>query len=518
MSDTNLPAAGASESLAALNERVRYDLECLNLPAKNWVPERSGPDGEKVHDVVVMGGGMCGLVAAFALISGGVRNLRILDRNPPGYEGPWLTYARMKTLRSPKTLPGPALGMGCLTFRAWFEAQFGAMEWERLDKIPRPMWMDYLRWYREVLDLPVENRIEIERIRPEGAYLRLALRGGDEKSILTRRLVMATGREGTGGPRIPEFATALPDHLVAHSSDDLDYGALKGKRVAVVGVGASAVDNAAEALEHGAREVRILVRRKTMPTINKLMGIGSFGFTHGYRSLDEAWRWAIMHYSYMTQTPPPRDSTLRVSRHPNAYFHFGAGVQEARIAGEEIVLTTPRGELRTDFLILGTGFHVAPDARPELAGSADDILLWKHKYTPPRELAHSELGNFPYLAQDFSFIERKPGTAPWLSRIHCFNYAASLTMGKVSGDIPGISKGATWLAGAIAASFYDEDIDAHWQHLRDYDTPELKGDEWRADPWPDENSRLQGEGVTGCDDRDRERLARSPTTDRGLKT
>lgn len=493
MSDTNSSVAGAPESLEALNARVRYDLECLNLPAKNWVPEHIGRDGQKVHDVVIMGGGMCGLVAAFALISGGIRNLRILDRNPRGYEGPWLTYARMRTLRSPKTLPGPALGMGCLTFRAWFEAQFGARAWEQLDKIPRPMWMDYLRWYREVLDLPVENGLEIVGIEPEGGYLRLTVRGGNEKSMLTRRLVMATGREGTGGPNIPGFAVKLPNHLWAHSSDDLDYGALKGKRVAVVGVGASAVDNAAEALEHGASEVRILIRREKMPTINKLMGIGSFGFTNGYRKLDDAWRWAFMHYSFITQTPPPRDSTLRVSRHPNAFFHFGAGVQDARMEGEEIVLTTPRGELRADFLILGTGFHVRPDARPELAEYAENILLWKHNYTPPPELAHSELGNFPYLAQDFSFTERKPGAAPWLSRIHCFNYAASLSMGKVSGDIPGISKGATWLAGAIAAAFYGEDIDTHWQSLLDYETPELKGDEWREDAWPNEQGRTPSE-------------------------
>ena len=68
-----------------------------------------------------------------------------------------------------------------LTFRAWYEAQFGCEAWERLGKIPRPMWMDYLRWYRDVLDLPVENGIEVTRIEPAAdGLLRLVLRGAAE--------------------------------------------------------------------------------------------------------------------------------------------------------------------------------------------------------------------------------------------------------------------------------------------------------------------------------------------------
>ena len=46
-------------------------------------------------------------------------------RSPKDFEGPWATTARMETLRSPKQLTGPALGLPALTFRAWYEAQFG---------------------------------------------------------------------------------------------------------------------------------------------------------------------------------------------------------------------------------------------------------------------------------------------------------------------------------------------------------------------------------------------------------
>lgn len=488
---TTVPSIGAAmaQSLPELEQRVRDDLACLCVPPPNWVVPTEGPGGESVQDIVVIGGGMCGLVASFALRSAGIRNFRIFDKAPKGFEGPWLTYARMETLRSPKQLTGPAYGMASLTFRAWFVAQFGDAAWEALDKIPRPMWADYLRWYRQVLDLPVENEVEVLRIVPEGDLLRLDLagQGRREDKVLTRRVIMATGRDGTGRANIPSFVDDLPNSHWAHSSDPIDFTALQGKRVVVVGVGASAVDNAAEALEAGAAEVRLLARRKSMPTINKLMGIGSFGFTAAYADLSDAWRWRIMHYSTITQTPAPRGSTLRVSRHENAFFHFGAGVESARLVDGEIVLELSGGRrLATDFLILGTGFLVEPLARTELDGYADRIALWRDRYQPPEGLEQEQLGNSPYLAEDFSFLERSAGEAPWLSRIHCFNFGASMSLGKTSGDIPGISEGAAWMARAIAAKFYAEDIEAHWQRLLDYATPELKGDEWWESELPDE--------------------------------
>mgnify|MGYP002735293628 CR=1 FL=1 len=482
-----LTPAFATAGLEQLNARVHHDLACLNYPPSNWVVPRSHESGAHVYDVVIIGGGQCGMVAAFALLAGGISNIRVLDRNPEGQEGPWLNYARMETLRSPKTLPGPCYGMGSLTFRAWYEAQFGSEAWEALDKAPRTLWMDYLRWYRQVLALPIDNEVAVEHVKPEGDLLSLELSGRNapDASLLTRKLIMATGREGTGAPKIPDFVEGLPASAWAHSADDIDFASLADKRVVVIGVGASAVDNAAEALEHGAREVRLLIRRPQMPTINKMMGIGSFGFTHGYSTLSDEWRWRFMHYSFITQTPPPRGSTLRVSRHPNAHFHFNCAIEDMRMEGDEVVITTSQGKrLSCDFVILGTGFEIDPIARTELAGYADRILLWKDRYSPPPELEHEELGNFPYVDRDFAFQEREPGSAPWLKHIHCFNYGATVSMGKVSGDIPGISDGANWLASAIAAQLYRQDIEAHWNTLQNYDSPELQGDEWQATPLP----------------------------------
>jgi hypothetical protein len=57
-------------------------------------------------------------------------------------------------------------GIPSLTYRAWWEAQHGAEGWNKLDKIPRGDWMDYLRWYRRVLDLPVRNGARVALVEP----------------------------------------------------------------------------------------------------------------------------------------------------------------------------------------------------------------------------------------------------------------------------------------------------------------------------------------------------------------
>jgi cation diffusion facilitator CzcD-associated flavoprotein CzcO len=71
-----------------------------------------------------------------------------------------------------------------------------------------------------------------------------------------------------------------------------------------------------------------------------MMGIGSYGFTAGYPELPDAWRWRFMRYSFVTQTPAPRGSTLRVSRHANAHFHFGCGVERVTRAGDALRVET----------------------------------------------------------------------------------------------------------------------------------------------------------------------------------
>ncbi|HEX7819577.1 MAG TPA: FAD/NAD(P)-binding protein, partial [Sphingobium sp.] len=154
-------------TLATLTAQVQWDLDALGHGGATWVRPRISPDGADdghVHDVIIVGAGQSGLGAAFGLLRERVSNILLLDENPRGYEGPWDSYARMITLRTPKHITSIDLGIPSLTFRAWYEAQHGTEGWSVLDKIARGDWMDYLRWYRTVLDLPVINDARVDRI------------------------------------------------------------------------------------------------------------------------------------------------------------------------------------------------------------------------------------------------------------------------------------------------------------------------------------------------------------------
>lgn len=484
-------AAATSNGLSALEERLRDDLELLELPAKSWVPARTR-DGDSVRDVVVIGAGMCGLAATAKLVLSGVNNVVAYDAAPEGHEGPWVTFARMETLRSPKSLHGPALGLPQLTFRAWFVAQWGKEAWQALDKIPKDQWMDYLIWYRKVLDLPVRNGVRVTRITPVDDLIALDLSGAESGRIYTRRLVLATGRSGLGGKAVPEFLNGVDRRYWAHSADSIDFAALKGKHVAVIGAGASSMDNAATALEAGAASVDMLIRRPQMPRINKMTGIGSQGVVHGMHALPDAWKWKFVDYTSATQTPPPRASTLRVSRHPQARFYLNCGIVAVKAAGHGVDITTTQGEKHYDFLIAATGFTNDFSGREEFSAIAPYVRSWADsRYSPEMGTPRTAMLESPDLGPAFEFRERVPGSCPLLAHIYCFNDAAMLSHGKVSGDIPAVSAGAERLVRGIVASLFAEDVEQHYASLQAYDIPELQGDEWTdSSPLPQQENVL----------------------------
>jgi FAD-dependent urate hydroxylase len=472
-------ACTVPSGLDALEKRLAQDLAWLELPAKSWVPPRE-VEGQRVRDVVIIGAGMAGLVASGMLKRLGVDNHVLFDRAPAGSEGPWVTYARMRTLRSPKQLTGPAMGLPALTFRAYYEARFGPEAWDALDRAPRTLWMDYLVWYRKVLELPVENGVEVKAIepRPDGLLALRIAKTGTESTVLARHVVLATGRDGLGGPYVPPIARTIDRRVWAHTADPIDFEALRGKRVAVIGAGASSMDNAAVALETGCARLDLFIRRADIPRINKFTGIGSQGVVHGFAGLPDEWKWRFLDHTLRAQTPPPRPSTLRVSQHAHAHFHLGSPLLKLAEAGDHVVITTPKGRYETDFIIFGTGFRVDLTSRPELAAVAPQIRLWRDRFPVPAKIPNPELEGSPDLGESFEFQEKTPGACPALHQIHCFNFPATLSHGKLSGDIPAISEGADRLARGIVRSLFVADREQHFAALMAYETPELLGDEW----------------------------------------
>jgi FAD-dependent urate hydroxylase len=466
-------------TLTDLEARVRADLTCLDYPARPWVPERRH-GGQAVLDVLIIGAGQGGLATAFALLREKITNILVVDKAARGEEGVWTTFARMITLRTPKHVCGPDLGIGSLTPRAWYEARFGADAWGTLGKIPRETWQDYLDWYRQVLSLPVRNETGIVAIEPQGDVLAATTDGG--AVLLARKIVLATGIAGSGGWHIPDFIEKnLPRDRWGHTAAPIDFTALAGKRIGVLGAGASAFDNAATALEAGAARVTLCVRRQRLPRVNPYRWMEQAGFLGQFAELPDLARWRFMRHIFTMNQPPPPDTVARCAAFPQFSAHPGTPWLDARMEGEEIRITTPAGDLPFDYVIIGAGFVLDAARRPELAGFAPLIARWGDRFTPPDGEEDGTLASYPYLARSFAFTERVPGSAPALANLHNFTFGATPSMGLSGASISGLKFGVRRLVDAIARDFFLEDAEAHYLSLLRYEEPELT-----AASWPDE--------------------------------
>ena len=474
-------------ALARLAATARADLARLNFPPAHWVLPTAAPDGRHVLDVLVAGAGMCGQTAAYALLRDGIANIRVIDRARRGEEGPWGTYARMLTLRSPKHLTGPDLGVPALTFRSWYEAQHGDAGWAALHKIGRIDWRDYLLWVRDTVPIPVENEVSLVFVEDEAGLLRARLRTSrGEETVWTRKLVLALGRDGSGAPRWPEFPSLRRDDPLArarvfHSADAIDFEAWRGKRIGVLGAGASAFDNAACALECGA-QVTLFARRPILPQVNKSKWTSFTGFFRGYEALDDQRKWRFYTYVFDEQVPPPWETVRRCDAHATFDLRLGSPWLDVAAQVDGVVVTTPAGVEHFDAVIFGTGFDVDLLDRPELARYTPIVDSWANHVTPAQAASHPEPARFPYLGPGFQLQPRAGQPGEVLRNLHLFNWGSTMSHGALAGDIPGLAIGAGRLAQSIARDLFVADADTHWQRLQALEEPELLATKWYVPP------------------------------------
>ncbi|HAF42709.1 MAG TPA: monooxygenase [Sphingobium sp.] len=458
-------------TLAEHEARVAHDLECLGYQGANWT--RTEPhDGQPVYDVVIIGGGQSGLGAAFGLLRERITNILVLDENLEGFEGPWDTYARMMTLRTPKHLTCIDYGMPSLTFRAWWEAQHGADGWAVIDKIPRRDWMDYLRWYRRILDLPVRNGSRVVLVNPvRKGLFRLDI--ADGAPVLARKVVFATGIQGGGQWQVPVLVSSLPAHRYAHTSEAVDFAALAGKRIAILGGGASAFDNAQHALAEGAGEVHVFVRRKTLPTVNPIRFMEANGMIPRFPALSDAMKYRMMKSFFQRNQPPTNDTFARAASYPGFRLHLGAPWLHVEETDEGVAVTTPDGTMLFDFLILSTGIVTDPALRPELALVADRIARWSDRHAPAEGERDAVLDAHPYLGEGFEFQGRQSGDADILHGLFAFNYSGLINFGLSASAISGLKQALPRLVKGLADQLFLDDHAAIVDDFLAYAEPEF---------------------------------------------
>jgi hypothetical protein len=462
--------------LQQLEKELNRQLALTGFGGADWTRRREHPEGH-VFDAVIVGGGQSGMAAAFGLARERVSNVLVIDENPAGFEGPWDTYARMVTLRTPKELTPIDFGIPALTYQAFWEAQHGKAGWDALDKIPRGDWMAYLRWYRRVLDLPIRNDAKLSRIEPLGAGLfKLHLAAGEP--LLARKVILATGIQGGGKWHTPSMVSdALPRHLYAHTSEPIDFAALAGKKVAILGGGASAFDNANAALGQGVGEVHVFMRRKVLPRINPIRFMERVGFGGRFPALTDAEKYRVMDAFLGHNQPPTNDTFNRASAWPGFRLHLGAPWLGVEQVGDGAKVVTPQGTFEFDFLVLSTGLVSDPALRPELSLVADKIARWSDRVSPPAGKPNALIDAHPYLGPGFEFLPRDPEDGDVLHGLFAFNYSALISLGLSASALSGLQRALPWLVQGVADQLFLDDRETLIADLITYDEHEFLG-EW----------------------------------------
>ncbi|BBE70918.1 NAD(P)-binding domain-containing protein [Oharaeibacter diazotrophicus] len=439
-SPLTFPAAlpGAAAALAALAAEARADLAAISYPDRPWLAPRAGPDGSPVDDVIVVGAGQSGLVIAAHLRREGLARVAVLDRGGPGEEGPWCTYARMAELRTPKVTVGTEFGIPALSVRRWFETRYGVAAWARLERIPRTDWKDYLDWYAETLELPVEHRTLVMDVADAGDLVRVeTLVAGRPVTRHARAVVIATGFDGAGAWRVPDFvAAALPPECYDHSNGPIDFARLKGRRVGLLGHGASAFDNAIAALRAGAASAEVCFRRARLPRTNPHRHIETAGMMTHYPALADLTRWRIARFFRAADQPPPVTAFRTALATPGFRLRPATPWTSVALDGDAIRVETPAGPLVYDHLILATGAVTDLAARPELRTLASRVALWSDRFAPPAEEADARLSALPYLDEGYGFVPRRLEDG-WVGRVFAFNGLSTVSHGPHSTSISG---------------------------------------------------------------------------------
>jgi len=443
---------------------ARDALRLIGPDPQNWVPDILGID----HNVTIVGGGQTGSALSFVLRRAGIGKTTVIDAaEDEARAGVWLNAARMNLLRTPKGLPGPELGIPAFGFQSWYESRHGVEAYAAIDRIPRIDWADYLTWYRRFLGITIRYRTRLLRIEPRDGHFRLHLDvDGHAKFETTRKIILCTGFTGNGGPYVPTvLSDSLPTTLYGHTEAAIDFAALRGRHVAVIGAAASAFDAAGVALEAGAASVHLFARRSTIASVPITRSRGYAGAYDNYCALPDAARWNQALRFRRWGSTPTTDAIERAVAHSDFHLHLAAPLQSVRVEDDRIVVRASDKDFRCDFVIVGTGYYADLAARPELADFHQEVLLWRDRFVPPVEDADPYLGAHPYLGAGHEYLEKVPGTAPYLRDIHVQNPAGFVSFGLPIGDIPSMKRDIPTIVGRISSDLFLSDIEAHERRI-----------------------------------------------------
>jgi hypothetical protein len=184
-----------------------------------------------------------------------------------------------------------------------------------------------------------------------------------------------------------------------------------------------------------------------------------------YGELPDEVRWDQAIRFRRAGSTAPADAIERVLRFRNFHLHLAAAWERAHAEADTIVAHAAGEEFQFDFAIAGTGYFVDPQARPELGDFAHEILLWRDRYTPQSGDEDPYLAAHPYLGAGHEYLEKTPGSAPYLRDIHIHNPAGFVSFGWPEGDVPSMRRGVPAIVSQISRDLLLADLDLHRHRL-----------------------------------------------------
>ena len=238
--------------------------------------------------------------------------------------------------------------------------------------LPLERFLDYSDWYIKQL-VPDVSDVTVTEVK--------AVRGGfqvafaDAEPVSARNVVLATGVLPYF--YIPPELSGLPSELVSHTADHPNFDQFKGRRVAIVGSGSSALETAALLNEAGG-EVHLVMRCPDAP----IWGTKPLPLTPLVRirenRLCEGWKCPLWNSPTAFRQLP---KSMRAEKARTVLGPLGAWWLKPRVEGAVNMVrkTTVRGaepsgsgvrlllegpsqsSLEVDHVIAGTGFNVNLD-------------------------------------------------------------------------------------------------------------------------------------------------------------
>jgi thioredoxin reductase len=242
---------------------------------------------------------------------------------------------------------------------------------DRLGPLPIERFLDYADWYTGQL-VPDVTDVTVTGITAVDGGFQVALSGA--APLAARQVVIATGVLPYAVR--PDELSGLPDDLVSHTADHHDLSRFRGRRVAVVGGGQSALETSALLHEAGA-EVQVIMRRPAVnwlaPNPEHVSRLGQIRWP--VNKLCEGWHCAFWNSPAAFRRLP---QDMRITKARTVLGPAGAWWLKDRVDGVIEVLTghqlrgaEPSGSgvrlrldgprqqaVEADHVIAGTGFRI----------------------------------------------------------------------------------------------------------------------------------------------------------------